>query len=149
MAGESNPNGQFDKTPSPVVPRKKPFGAWFIGLAMAVGLSAVLYQLPSEYGVDFLAVFLGATASVYVGSALHSGSRRLVVLETLLFTVLLVCALVGLWISTVFMALGYFIHGVWDALHHPHRVGAAAGRRFPPMCLTLDGAVGVFILAVY
>ena len=117
-----------------------------IGLAVAVVVCLVVSQLPSRHGLEFFAVFLGATASVYVGSALSDGRRGLIFLESIVALAVFATALAGLWHSSALLAVGYIAHGFWDFFHHPHRAGAKAGESFPPLCLTFDWVVGVFIL---
>lgn len=115
-----------------------------LGGVLAVVVCLVLRKLPAPYPGDFLAAFLAATASVYVGAALARGQALAV--ETAAFAVVFALALAGLWHSPVWLALGYALHGAWDFLHHGPRLGASAGARFPWLCLSFDGIVALFVL---
>jgi hypothetical protein len=68
-------------------------------------------------------------------------------METTTALVFFALALLGLWFSTRFLAIGYLLHGLWDLFHHPHRAGASAGPVFPPLCLAFDLVVGAYVLA--
>ena len=117
-----------------------------IGLVAAVVVCLGLTQFPSQFAVEFLAAFLALTACVYFGSALSTGQAGTLVLETVVGLAVFAMALAGLWLSTGWVAAGYFVHGGWDVLHHPHRIGAKVIEWFPPVCLVFDWIVGAFIL---
>ncbi len=120
-----------------------------IGLAAAVVVCVVVSQLPLRHGLEFFALFLGATATVYVGSALSDGRRGVIFLETAVGLAIFATALAGLWYSSALLAVGYVAHGAWDFFHHPHRAGAEAGKSFPPLCWVFDWVVAAFILFRY
>jgi len=98
-------------------------------------------------GTDVLAAELFALAAVYVGSALADGRRGIVALEASMGAAIFARALAGFWYALRLVAAGYFLHGVWDLLHHPYRCGATPGKLFPPFCLTYDWVVTTFILS--
>ena len=120
-----------------------------LGLAAAVVVCVVVSQLPSRHGLEFFALFLAATAAVYIGSALSAGRRGVIFLETVIGLAIFATALAGLWYSSALLAVGYVAHGAWDFFHHPHRAGAEAGKSFPPLCWAYDWVVGAFILFRY
>ncbi len=117
-----------------------------IGLVLALVTCLVVVQLPLRQRMDFLTALLAATAVIYIGSALSDGRRGIIFLESVVGLAVFAMALGGLWYSSALLAIGHVAHGVWDFLHHPLRVGAQAGERFPSICLVYDWAVGVFIL---
>ena len=57
-------------------------------------------------------------------------------------------AMLGLWWTSLWIAVGYVLHGVWDYLHHPRRIRTGIRRWFPPFCATFDLLVAVYILVL-
>ena len=126
---------------------------WAPGLT-GVALAAVTYVLVDRFlgyrqGLELLAAILVAAGVVYIGAALAHGGRRVLRLETIVGVGFAVWALLTLWYAPRLMGVGYIAHGFWDLLHHPHRVGARAGKWFPPFCLVYDVLVGLLILTRY
>ena len=120
-----------------------------IGLILAIIVCSVVILLPPRYAVEFFAAFLALTATGYFGSALTEGKVNSFVVETLVALAVFSMALAGLWHSPVWLAVGYFAHGLWDVFHHPHRVGARVTMVwFPPACLMYDWFVALFILMI-
>ena len=118
-----------------------------IGLFPAIIVCGVVSLLPPRYAIDFFAAFLALTAAGYFGSALTEGKVTPFVAETLVALAVFVAALAGLWHSPVWLAVGYFAHGLWDVFHCPHRFGARVTMLwFPPACLMYDWVVALFIL---
>jgi hypothetical protein len=114
-----------------------------LGLAVCLALSL----LEPRRAVELLALVLAATASVYIGAALAEGRSDHLVMEVAIFIPVLLAAVAGLWHSTPWLAFGFLLHGAWDFFHHPRPVGAQVGPNFPPLCITFDAVVGVFVLA--
>lgn len=118
-----------------------------IGTALAVVLCSIVAEVRTHHGLEFLAGFLALTSAAYVGSALSDGRPRVLLVESLVCLLIFSTALAGLWVSTAWLAVGYFGHGLWDLAHHPHRLGAPVRMVwFPPACLAFDGVVGAYIL---
>jgi hypothetical protein len=46
----------------------------------------------------------------------------------------------------VYLAIGYFFHGAWDAGHHPKGIQTAIPHGYAPFCMLFDVVVGAFIL---
>ncbi|PZD71005.1 hypothetical protein C1752_08447 [Acaryochloris thomasi RCC1774] len=111
------------------------------------GLScAVLSVLPSDYTLESLALILVAVSAVYFGTAISENKREIVVLETLVTLVFIALALLGRWYSPLILALGYFLHGLWDYLHHSWQVGATVRSVwYPPFCMGYDWLIAIFI----
>lgn len=117
------------------------------GAALALVLCSIVAEARSHHGLEFLAGLLALTSAVYLGSALSDGRRQVFVVEGLASLLVFATALAGLWVSTVWLAVGYFAHGLWDLVHHPHRLGAPVRMPwFPPACLAFDWIVGGFVL---
>jgi hypothetical protein len=53
--------------------------------------------------------------------------------------------LLGMWKWPWLIPAGYFLHGVWDLLHHPLKIGARVRKWYPPACIAYDWLVGAFI----
>lgn len=116
-----------------------------VGFALAAITVAAGSVAPRGLTVTVLGVILAGAAAVYPGAALHQGDARTMRIETAMWAVVAVTAVLGLWHDAGWLALGYLIHGLWDGLHHPRRVGAGAGRWFPPFCLVYDVVVAGYI----
>lgn len=118
-----------------------------VGAIVGVATWLAVSRLPARQELDVLAAGLFALAAIYVGSALADSRRGVVYLEASVAAAIFALALAGVWYAPSLLAAGYFFHGVWDLLHHPYRVGATAGKVFPPFCLTADWVVALFILS--
>jgi hypothetical protein len=104
--------------------------------------------VPRDVTIAVLGVILAGAAAVYPGAALHQGDARATRIETVMWAVVAAVAVLGLSHDVAWLGLGYLIHGAWDGLHHPLRVGAGAGRWFPPFCLVYDVIVAGYIWVV-
>lgn len=107
---------------------------------------AVTVMLPKQMGLELLSLLLTFIAGIYAGFALLDARKREFFVE--LFGVLVTFALAaaGLWASTVYLAVGYIFHGVWDAFHHPKGIQTVIPRGYAPFCLIVDVPIGIFIL---
>jgi len=114
------------------------------GLLIPTLAAAVL--LPKQTALELLALFLTFIGGIYGGFALLDKRTREFVIESLGLLVTFALAAAGLWVSPVYLAAGYFFHGVWDALHHPKGIQTVIPRGYAPFCLIFDMPVGVFIL---
>jgi len=95
----------------------------------------------------FLAILLGMIASVYLGFALQDGRIRVFRIEyvgLVLFAGLATVALSEE--SAVTLSIGYFGHGLWDAIHHPRAVDTAMPRWYVPLCLSFDAVIALYVL---
>ncbi len=118
-----------------------------IGATLAVVLCSIVAEVRSHHGLEFLAGLLAVISAGYVGSALSDGRRHVFLVESVVCLLVFATALAGIWVSTVWLAVGYFGHGLWDLTHHPHRLGAPVKMLwFPPACLAFDWVVAGFIL---
>ena len=58
-------------------------------------------------------------------------------------------SVLGLIVSPLWLAAGYFLHGAWDVLHHVKRVTTPIVPWFPPLCAVFDLVVGAFIVSTW
>jgi Family of unknown function (DUF6010) len=114
------------------------------GVIAAVVTALVTSRMPREKARDFYTTFMGATAFVYVGSAL-AGQTGALTLETAIAIVLFNITLAGQWRSVRFTAVAFLLHGLWDLLHWLKGAGAQAGSSFPALCVAFDWVIAGFI----
>jgi hypothetical protein len=118
-----------------------------IRAAVLAGVSIGLaWVLPPDVGLLLFAVILGGAAGVYVGFALVDGRPREKRIETWAAVTFIAIAVLGAWISPLLLALGYVLHGIWDASHHPRGLTTRVVGWWPPFCLTYDMIVAAFIV---
>ena len=111
--------------------------------ALTISFSLVL---PKAFALEILALLLSAIAAVYVGFALSDGRIKLILIEAGVALTFLVVSALGLQISSLFLAAGYFIHGGWDSLHHPSGIQTKITGWYPPFCLIYDWLLAIFII---
>ncbi|HEX2202299.1 MAG TPA: DUF6010 family protein [Longimicrobium sp.] len=116
------------------------------GLALAGLFAIALYQF-RDGAIDLLAMVLAASGGIYWGLAAADGRRSVVVVEALAGLFFLVVATLALWWSWHWIVAGFFLHGVWDLLHHPRAAHTGEVRRFfPPFYAAFDWAVALLVL---
>ena len=120
---------------------------WIAPAALGVLLGLpFLAAYPIYYGVtDLLAVILSLTGGIYIGVELRTGRRLWMIIETAVAVVMVILALLGIWWSVRWLALGFALHGVWDLARHT--LGAPNVRRpFPTFCSAFDWTVAAILL---
>jgi hypothetical protein len=98
-----------------------------------------------------LAVDLGIVAGIYIGFVLADGSPRSIIVETAWASATAGAALLGLLVSPIWLAVGFFAHGTWDVIHHaPVKVIRTRGvpNWYAPACLLYDLPVAALVLLV-
>lgn len=118
------------------------------GSVLAVPGLVLASVLSHDAAFGFLAILLGMIASVYLGFALQDGRIRTFQIEyfgIVLFTAIATVALAEE--SAVLLAIGYFGHGIWDAIHHPKGIDTAMPWWYVPLCLSFDAVVAIYVLA--
>jgi hypothetical protein len=119
-------------------------------IALAAVVTCVVgYSLPSYQSLDFFAFLLVFIAAIYVGTALAGSGPLTIAIQTLVALAFVFIAILGLWYSPIWLVAGYFLHGVWDMLHHWVRHDMRLPRWYPPACLVYDWLVGGFVLYMW
>lgn len=121
----------------------RPLLAGVFWAGVTVGVS-ILYLTPRQ-SVELHALVLVLAASIYLGAALSENAAREVQQERAQAAVFYAFTLAGLWVSPGWLAAGYVLHVVWDLLHHPEHVRTKIVDWVPPLCLTYDLIVAVYI----
>ena len=92
------------------------------------------------------AIGLALIAAIYIGFAVADGRARIIGVETVVATVFVAVAAIGVTESPWFLVLGLAGHGAKDLVQH--RTSFVRGTRWwPPFCLVVD-VVAAAIIAV-
>jgi hypothetical protein len=119
---------------------------YFIGIGLGLLTLLPASLLPERYVRDLLALILTGIGAVYVGFAISDGRQKWIVIELAVAIGFLALAALGLWVSPVYLGTGYFLHGVWDILHHsPQPLQTRVPRWYPSFCAVYDWVVAIFI----
>ena len=105
---------------------------------------AVAVLLPSERGLEALAVLLGAVAAVYVGTAIAREAQ--IILQSAVAIGFGAVALLGLWVSPWWLVGGWLAHAAWDALQHRGGSPAVPAPWYPTLCLVYDVGIAAVIV---
>jgi hypothetical protein len=117
------------------------------GALLAAPTLVLVSLLSRDTAFGFLAILLGMIASVYLGFALQDARIRTFQIEYVAIAAFAVLATIALSEnSAVLLALGYFGHGIWDVIHHPRGVDTTMPWWYPPLCLSFDAVVAVYVL---
>ena len=116
------------------------------GAALALFTTGVVFALPDGSALAFLAILLAVIAGVYIGIGLMVSDRFLVTLETVVGVFFGFLALTGLLLSPAILALGFFLHGLWDLAHHPRYLRSPGPWWYKPLCITYDWLVAALII---
>ena len=116
-----------------------------LGVVLAVFAIFGLHWPLAEEALNGLALFLALTACVYPGALLAQTVRRPVaVAEIGVGAAVFVCAWIGVAYDPLWIAVGYFLHGLWDWAHHTKHVPTRIAGWFPPACAVFDAVVGAY-----
>jgi hypothetical protein len=115
------------------------------GLVAALVNIAIVKRLPRKRAADFFNLLMAATSAFYFGSALPTGNRNTLMLETAIGIVLFSLALAGQWWSLKFTAIAFVAHGAWDLSHVVFGLGANAGPDFPVLCVAYDWVIAGYL----
>ena len=118
---------------------------YLITIALAALTCFAGYALPFYKAMDFYGILLAMIAGVYIGFAIYDGRRGQLLIEGGVALAFCALVLLGMWKWPILIAVGYFLHGVWDLLHHPFKLGARVKSWYPPACVIYDWLVGAFI----
>lgn len=119
-----------------------------IGIISALVL--IIIARRSEPGLEkrLYAAGLLIAALIYVGFAsLRGASLEWNAIELAGLAVFTLVAVLGLKVSTIFLAAGWAVHGLWDALLHLKQHTAFVPDWYPVICLGFDLVVAIYIAA--
>jgi len=114
-----------------------------------ISVSLSIYVLSPRQSLELHALVLVLAATVYLGAALSAGSEKELRQEGIQAFVFYLFTLAGLWVSPVWLGVGYVLHIVWDLSHHPEHIRTKIADWVPPLCLTYDLIVAVYIFLVH
>jgi hypothetical protein len=115
-----------------------------IGAALSLLFIPLLMYL-RDGALDLLAFILAASGGIYWGVAATEARRGIKVIEAAAGLAFVIMAMLGLWWTSLWIAVGYVLHGAWDFAHHPRRIRTGLRRWFPPFCATFDWLVALYI----
>jgi hypothetical protein len=115
------------------------------GVVAALVTIAITRLLPKQRATAFYNLLMAATAAFYFGSALPTGDRGTLLLETAVSVALFALALAGQWWSLKFTAMAFLAHGAWDLAHVLKGMGADAGTDFPVLCVAFDWVIAGYL----
>jgi len=116
-----------------------------LGALLAVVAMAGLHWPFHNEALNGLALFLAFTGCVYPGALLAQRSKQWVATSELgVGIAILASAWMGVAIHPLWLAAGYFGHGVWDWFHHAGGIPTKVAGWFPPACAAFD-----FLIALY
>jgi len=117
-----------------------------LGALLTIPTVGVTLLLSRTQTIEGLALLLMGIAAVYFGFAVSDGSRQAVLIEggvVLLYLALCAC---GLWVSPLFLVVGYVLHGLWDLVHQWQLVHTKMAAWYVPFCVTYDWIIAAFLL---
>jgi hypothetical protein len=137
--------------PLPAAVRRGGRQGWIVAAVGGALAGAVTLLVPSllssRAAFDFLAVWLGVTAGVYLGFALQDGRSSALGIEVVGLALFAALATIALASQTAWLlAAGYFGHGLWDLVHHRRGIDTALPWWWVPGCLGYDLVLGAYIL---
>jgi len=119
-----------------------------IGITLALITIIIALFFPVKEEIEFLAVILSAIMAVYLGFVFSNGNNKDIAIEVTnaVFYALLIFA--GLWMNPLFLAIGYFWHGIWDAIHCKglQIIKTRVPNWYIYLCMAYDWIIGAFIL---
>jgi hypothetical protein len=120
--------------------------ALLIGVLGAAANSSIAWAPFIPDPILFHSVSLAMIAAIYMGFAFSDGRPSIVILELAVGGVFITLALLGVWASSIFIAVGLVLHGLWDLAHRPGGVGTKLPAWYPPFCAAYDFVfAGVFL----
>jgi hypothetical protein len=115
------------------------------GVVVALVTIFMTRLVPKKRAADFYNLLMAATAAFYFGSALPTGDRGILLLETAVTVALFALTLAGQWWSLKYTAVGFLAHGAWDLAHVLKGMGADAGTNFPILCVAFDWVIAGYL----
>lgn len=109
---------------------------------ITLGVAAVF---PEALVLAFFLAVLGLVVGVYPGIAMAEPVKGRPALEWTAAVAFLGLGLVGLWVSPLFLAGAWLLHGLWSLLHRFTGLGDGAPGGYPDFCLSFDLVMGGFV----
>ncbi|MFC1791917.1 DUF6010 family protein [Gemmatimonadota bacterium] len=109
---------------------------------ITMGVAAVF---PETLVFPFFAVVLGVAAGIYPGMAMASSEGGYPAVEWMAALGFVAMGMVGLWVSPLYLAVAWLLHGLWDLLHHITALGDGIPEGYPGFCLAYDVVIGGFV----
>ena len=119
------------------------------GIGLSLSFVIAIHFFAGGYQLQIYALFLALTSCVYGGAVLTPAGARYSIVELPFVVVVFVASVLGLLVSPLFIALGYFIHGAWDVAHHVERVNTPIVKWFPPLCAAFDFLMCLFVVGLW
>jgi len=124
-----------------------------LGLAVLLFVLTVLAPVSDRVFYQLNVLMLVGIAGAYIGFAALGSTWKGLVVEMTSFQVFLGLAFYSLNADmngdgALVLSLGYFLHGVWDVLHHRswNVTPVDVSSWYPPFCLYYDVAIALYIL---
>ncbi len=115
------------------------------GIGLSLSFVIASHYFSGENRLQIFALFLALTSCVYGGAILTPAGAEYSLVELPFVVVVFVFSILGLLLSPLYIAFGYFIHGIWDLGHHFGRVKTPIVKWFPPLCASFDFLMCLFI----
>ena len=127
---------------------KKQFSIFpvLFGFIAAVILGSIIFYISVDYGHDILALLLAGIAGLYLGAAINSQVLKYILIETIIFVILFLISITGLYIHVIILSVGYFLHGIWSLFHYPFQKAINVGVAFPLGLLAFDIGIALFMI---
>ena len=127
---------------------KKQFSIFpvLFGFIAAVILGSIIFYISVDYGHDILALLLAGIAGLYLGAAINSQVLKYILIETIIFVILFLISITGLYIHVIILSVGYFLHGIWSLFHYPFQKAINVGVAFPLGLLVFDIGIALFMI---
>ncbi len=119
--------------------------SYLIGIILALAVCVLALFIGLSRDRAFYPTMLIVIASYYVLFAVMAGSRRALLLESLLMCVFAAIAVAGFTKSLWLVVAGLAAHGVFDAFHGRLHVTSSVPPWWPAFCLTFDVTAAVFL----
>lgn len=121
------------------------FAELIIGIVLA-GVSILLIQVfPSGIHQKIYGIALVIAASIYVIFSFLSNNINWVFIELSGVILFGVIALLGVKFSPWFLAIGWFVHPVWDLLIDNHTSSIFVPYWYPTICIGYDLTIALYI----
>ncbi len=118
----------------------------FVGFLSATATITFALLIPKSMALELLSSVLWSIAAVYFGFVLIDGRKRELLIEIGNMVMTFAFALLGLWVAPYWLAVGYFAHGLWDAIHRPRGIQTKIPLWYVPFCMSYDWMIAGFII---